>query len=57
MLSLISLHADDNNITIFSEDNRSIEQSSYIDIYHGYLNDKVHEWGVDIDGAVLGSSK
>lgn len=54
ILSIVSLHANDNNLTIFSEDNTSVEQSSYIDIYHGYMDGKVHEWGVDIDGAVLG---
>jgi hypothetical protein len=41
-------------MTALSEDNRSISKSSYIDLYHGYLDGKVREWGVDIDGAVLG---
>lgn len=54
ILSMISLHANDANLTVGLEDNQSVIQSSYIDLYHGYLDAKVHEWGVDIDGAVLG---
>ncbi len=54
LISIISLYADDSNLTVVSEGNQSVRQSSYIDIYHGYLDSKVHEWGVDIDSAVLG---
>ena len=57
IISIISLHANDSNMTAVSEDNRSVSESSYIDLYHGYLDGKVHEWGVDIDGAVLGFYK
>jgi hypothetical protein len=48
-LSITFLYANDHNLTLTSENN----QSSYIDLYHGYLDGKVREWGVDIDGAVL----
>ena len=54
IVSIFYLYANDNNLTLVSEHNRSVEESSYIDIYHGYLDGKVREWGVDIDGAVLG---
>jgi len=54
IVSIISLHANDHNLTLSSEHNQSVIESSYIDLYHGYLDAKVREWGVDIDGAVLG---
>lgn len=53
LVSITFLHADDHNLTLVSEHNRSDTQGSYVDIYHGYLDGKVREWGVDIDGAVL----
>lgn len=37
------------------EDNTSsAPEYSYVDEYHGYLDGKVHEWGVSIDDMVLG---
>jgi len=53
VLSITLLYANDHNLTLVSENNQSLVESSYIDLYHGYLDGKVREWGVDIDGAVL----
>jgi hypothetical protein len=53
LLPIAFLYANDHNLTLGSENNQSVVESSYIDLYHGYLDGKVREWGVDIDGTVL----
>lgn len=47
---LIVLYADASR-----EDNASLSsERSYIDDYHSYFDGKVHEWGVSIDGMIVG---
>ncbi len=46
----IVLYADES-----LEDNASLSPAySYVDDYHNYFDGKVHEWGVSIDGMILG---